>query len=195
MHSLFQLLFVLIPGLPLLFGVNTSEKPLLLITQFHGVEGKCITLAKAQRMPLFHTTLEWAHIYTGIADAILYVHQKGLIHNDIKGDNVIIAKNSLGNYHPVLIDFGKCCKLENAKLYSLTKEEQRVYKMKYWHIAPELVRGTHKQSFSSDVYSFGVMLGTLKNKKLKETAMQCMAENPSYRLSITQAKECLSRVN
>lgn len=37
------------------------------------------------------------------ADALLFIHSKDYLHNDLKGDNVIIsdANNSL---HPVIID-------------------------------------------------------------------------------------------
>jgi serine/threonine protein kinase len=165
-----------------------------MVTQFHGVQGKCVTLASAQRIPLFVAVTEWAQVYTEIADAISYVHSKGFLHNDIQSDNVIITNNSSSSYHPVLIDFGKCRKLENAKLYKLTKEEQKTYRFKHWHIAPELVRGTHKQSIASDVYSFGVMLKTLKYNKFRDITQHCMNENPGNRLSLRIAKELFSKI-
>ena len=64
---------------------------------------------------------------------------------------------------PVLIDFGKCRKVSNAKWYKLNANKQAKYFKKHWHIAPELVYGTHGQSFASDLFSFGTVMGWVYN--------------------------------
>ena len=50
------------------------------------------------------------------ADALLFIHSKDHLHNDLKDDNVIISdvNNSL---HPVIIDFSKSKTLAKGKLY------------------------------------------------------------------------------
>lgn len=63
--------------------------------------------------------------------------KKELLHNDIKGDNVLLTAQISG-LHPILIDFGKCRKVSNAKKYTLTSQEQRRYFKCHSHIAPEL---------------------------------------------------------
>lgn len=40
------------------------------------------------------------------ADALYYIHSKEYLHNDLKGDNVIINEKS-NSLHTVIIDFGK----------------------------------------------------------------------------------------
>ena len=57
------------------------------------------------------------------ADALLFIHSKEHLHNDLKGDNVIISdiNNSL---HPVIIDFGKSTLLTKGKLYKLSLRDQ-----------------------------------------------------------------------
>ena len=158
----------------------------MLVTQFHGVNGNCVTLSKAKKLDLLVEVSDYIHIFVEILDAVEYVHGKGYLHNDIKGDNVLLTKDS--NFHPVLIDFGKSRKLKYAKMYNLSKEEQKHYEAKYWHIAPELVKGTHKQSFASDVFSFGVMLKSIcfqnENKILKRITRECVDENPCNRPSL-----------
>ena len=36
------------------------------------------------------TNQEWIRVVSSMANGITYLHAKGLIHNDIKGDNVMI---------------------------------------------------------------------------------------------------------
>ncbi|KXJ11744.1 Serine/threonine-protein kinase TNNI3K [Exaiptasia diaphana] len=101
--------------------------------------GNCITLSKAKKLSLVEEVRQYISVFTDIADALDYVHGKGYLHNDIKGDNVLLTKDSI--YHGVLIDFGKSRKVKHAKMYKLKREEQTIYRNKYWHIAPELVQG------------------------------------------------------
>jgi serine/threonine protein kinase len=186
----------LFSGLPLLLGVCLSENPLIMVTQFHGVNGNCITLTRAHKTTLWEDVSDWARVFMETADALQYVHDKGLLHNDIKGDNVVITK--VLHFHPVLIDFGKCRTIKDAKLYKLNKEHQKIHLKKYWHIAPELVRGTHKQSYKSDVFSFGVMLKSvcvcMSSKNLKEMAKECMNESPGKRPSLKYVQGKLSEL-
>ena len=53
------------------------------------------------------------------ADALSFIHSKDHLHNDLKGDNVIISdvNNSL---RPVIIDFGKSTTLAKGKFYKLS---------------------------------------------------------------------------
>ena len=110
----------------MLFGVSLS-KPLMMITQFHGIDGKCVTLKEASKSNIIKKSNDWVRIFKEIAEALQHVHDRGLLHNDVKSDNVIITDC----FRPVLIDFGKSRKIENAKLYKLCKEEQLLYKNKY----------------------------------------------------------------
>ena len=77
-------------------------------------------------------------------------------------DNILLTTNDSG-LPPVLIDFGKCRKVSNAKWYKLNANKQAKYFKKHWHIAPELVYGTHGQSFASDLFSFGTVMGWVYN--------------------------------
>jgi serine/threonine protein kinase len=169
-----------------------------MVTQFHGVNGKCVTLTNAHKTPMWTELTQLARIFIDISEALKYVHDKGFLHNDIKGDNVIITGTQILNFHPVLIDFGKCRRIEDAKQYSLNKQEQKHHRNRYWHIAPELVSGTHKQSYKSDVYSFGVMMKSVsiatKYRHLKYISGECMNESPSNRPMLTCLQDKLSKL-
>eukprot|EP01080_Neovahlkampfia_damariscottae_P007050 gene7050-11213_t len=78
--------------------------------------------------------------------ALKYLHDKNMIHRDIKSDNILLTKQ--GDLK--LGDFGFCCQLK-------TEEDCRksVMGTPYW-MAPEVIRGID-YSFKADVWSLGVV--------------------------------------
>jgi len=183
-----------------LFGICLEKKPYLLITQFHGTNGGCLTLAKAIRNSLI-TSEQWIAIFKETADGLQYVHSKHILHNDIKGDNVVLT-NTFENskrFHPVLIDFGKSCTTGKAKRYILTYKEQHKYYKHHWHIAPELINGTQSQSFASDVYSLGALMShsckviDQPNQILYSVSQKCMHCNPKERPYLNDIRKTFTK--
>lgn len=173
-----------------MFGTCTDVKPYLLVTQFHGMEGNCVTFSCLVHKIIPDSQKEWCRIMYECADALLFIHSKDHLHNDLKGDNVIISdvNNSL---HPVIIDFGKSTLLTKGKLYKLSLRDQEKYRKYHKHIAPEVVRGTHPQSPASDVYGFGLLLSLLckYNKTyepLRKLAFSCINGSPEKRPTTQQ---------
>ena len=70
--------------------------------------------------------------------------------------------------------------MTEAKRKVLSEEEQKIYRDKHSHIAPEVVKGTHPPSIKSDVYSTGVVFSQLyknnKVKTVKELARKCLQD-------------------
>lgn len=167
-----------------MFGYCIEAKPYLVITQFHGIEGHCVTFNSLVVKKSNDPQREWCRIMYECADALHFIHSKEYLHNDLKGDNVIIyeAHNSL---HPVIIDFGKSTTLAKGKVYKLSIKDQEKYRKVYKHIAPEVVRGTHPQSQASDVYAFGLLLSLLCKHKpyepLRKLAFSCINGTPEKR--------------
>ena len=63
-----------------------------------------------------------------LGEAIQYLHNHGMLHNDIKRDNVMVYQaNEDGNLQPVLIDFGKACKIEQAEYRDIPKKRWKMY--------------------------------------------------------------------
>ena len=110
-------------GLPFVFGMNVQNKPYILVTEFYGIDGQCVTLANALKGRLTLNVLQWASLLGKISEALSHIHSKGYTHGDIKSDNIVI-RSACGSYMPIIIDFGKAKKSGEAKKYKLTKKKR-----------------------------------------------------------------------
>lgn len=97
----------------------------------------------------------WLAILRDIVDGLAHIHKRGVLHNDLKANNVVLEKRK-EEWNRVIIDFGKARMISDPKPpMSLSKIKQREYRMKFPHIAPEIVRGEGAQSVLSDIFSLG----------------------------------------
>ena len=165
-----------------MFGYCTEAKSYFFVTQFHGMEGNCVTFSSLVHKNIPDSQKEWCRIMFECADALLFIHSKDHFHNDLKGDNVIISdvNNSL---HPVINAFGKSTTLAKGKSYKLSLRDQEKYRKYHKQSAPEVVRGTNPQSPASDVYGFELLLSLLckYNKTyepLRKLAFSCINGSP-----------------
>ncbi|GGA22911.1 serine/threonine-protein kinase [Okeania sp. KiyG1] len=92
------------PGIPKLIDSNSElfknlDIPLYLVTEF--IPGDTLSdFIKAEVMNIFSAV----NLTIKLLDILEYCHQRGIIHRDIKPDNIIIKNNDVST--PVLIDFG-----------------------------------------------------------------------------------------
>ena len=109
-----------------------------------------VTLAESLevRRPSFR---EAARLAAEVADALEYAHQKGVIHRDVKAQNIMLDTDG----QPHLMDFG-LAKREASDIV-ITVEGQILGTPAY--MPPEQARGElSKVNRRSDVYSLGVVL-------------------------------------
>ena len=165
-------------NLPLIYGMNIIERPYFIVTQYYGNESfQGITLQKVigQDVQVSISGSEhWLHMIAQLIDGLSYLHSKGILHNDIKNDNIVIVYSANGLFCPVLVDFGKSCLVNEGKRKVLSINEKAKYYKEHYHIAPEAIEGTCPQSVKSDMYSVGVVIASLykhsKYMPLKEIA-------------------------
>ena len=124
------------PNLPLLLGVCFNKSPYLIVTTYHGFESDVITESTTMHNALCHHDIvssnlrsHWLLILRDLSAAISYVHQQGIIHNDIKTNNVVVEKHD-DNYSAVLIDFGKATATDNGRLtlHSMMRRKKNMKK-------------------------------------------------------------------
>ena len=172
-------------NLPIIYGMNSTEKPYFIVTQFYGSQESTTGSQTLKNIlegdaPIKSLNAEqWLHIISQFVSALCHLHRKDILHNDIKNDNILIVNNA-GFYSPILVDFGKACLISEAKIKNLTQEEQKRYRNEHCHISPEVVNGTQRPSIRSDVFSVGVVLGKCyhycKHKAVKEIAKRCLCD-------------------
>jgi len=93
----------------------------------------------------------WAvPILTQIADALVAMHAQGIIHRDLKAENVLLEGD-----RAFVTDFGIARASAELALSSLTQTGIVVGTLPY--VAPELVEGRHRVSARIDLFSFGVL--------------------------------------
>lgn len=96
------------------------------------------------------TPQEALKVMREIADALAYAHEQGIVHRDIKPDNVLFCARDDA---AILTDFGIAKNLNND-LNQLTQAGSAVGTPKY--MSPEQARGQRIDG-RSDLYSLGVM--------------------------------------
>jgi serine/threonine-protein kinase len=120
------------------------------------LEGESVQqlLAREQRL----TATEAVRLLLPIADALRAAHAKGIVHRDIKPDNVFVSRDASGGggIQPKLVDFG-IAKLEKRDVDShLTQKGAVLGSPDY--MSPEQARGEEDIDYRADIWSFCVLL-------------------------------------
>ena len=145
--------------------------------------GKCIEMEYFDGITLsqwFSTTpaskvsaKKRCNLVTMLAQGLNYLHCNGLVHRDLKPDNILISSD--GNLLKI-IDFGNGDSSEmliNKRVYGVDK-----------YGAPELADGG-EGSCKSDVWSFGVIAAEILGRELK-IFKRCKSISPDDRPSIEE---------
>jgi serine/threonine-protein kinase len=104
-------------------------------------------------------------LLSGLADA----HATGILHRDIKPDNLVIVKSKHGDEVLKLVDFGiSKPNIARPEMLAMTKADSVLGSPVY--MSPEQVRGTRHMDHRSDLYSVGVVLFEALTKCLPHDA-------------------------
>lgn len=115
------------------------------------VEGEPLTrrLRNRERLPLRMA----CEIILQVADALHYIHKKGIVHGDIKPDNILLrraGRSEMRRWDVCLLDFG----LARPHHHKVVDDEHIEGTPAY--MAPELICGKPLSELS-DVYSLGIL--------------------------------------
>lgn len=125
-------------------------------------------------------------LFGQLLDAVGYLHGKGIIHNDIKPENILVSRNGTSLR---LIDFG----LSDDDAHYLLKTPGCTD----LYAAPE-VRESRRSSVVSDIYSIGMIMRLLFGRRYGRFSRKCLREKPErryqnvYRLSRAWQRRNLS---
>ena len=193
------------PNFPYLFGVCINPYKALVLS-YHAIGNHAVSLHSAlfpksqvQKDILLTAEIAWIDIIKGILCGLEHLHSKQhVLHSDLKSDNVVLGLSTSNKIQPVIIDFGKACKISEGNYYTLSVTEKEIYKLYHSHIAPDLRDGASKQSVFSDIYAFGKITSTVNERKLKnalfeELSSKCLQYNRNERPNIEAIKLQLKR--
>ena len=111
-----------------------------------------ITVAQVMETGKYH---HWGakKVSSGVCNALAVLHERGLVHRDVKPKNVMIDKNG----RVVLIDFNASCKVSNAS-------KDTVIMGTVGYASPEQL-GVSQSDARSDIYAVGVLLNVMLTGK------------------------------
>jgi serine/threonine protein kinase len=136
------------PNIPAIYDVKFSEAEGEFLIIFQFIEGQTLrqVITETGAVPISQAR-DWFH---QLASALHYAHSLGIIHRDVKPENIIITPNKETAY---LVDFGIAISAEDGR--KLTKSGFVVGTMGY--MSPEQYSGEPLDE-RTDVYSLGVTL-------------------------------------
>jgi len=148
------------PNVCTVYDIQEFKGQIFLVMEF--VDGQ--TLSAKKSIINFKQAVD---IGIQIADGLAAAHEKGIVHRDIKPDNIMVRKDGIVQ----IMDFG-LAKLR-GNVTRLTKEGSTVGTAGY--MSPEQVQG-QDADHRSDIFSFGVVLyelftGQLPFRGVHETAL------------------------
>lgn len=147
------------------FDENTPAGPAIIIEYINGTSLDKY-LAKPVPVPVSHRK----SILNDIMDGLEYLHHRGILHNDLKPENIIINQKGAAR----IIDFGLSEGEDSVWTGSLGGSAD--------YTAPEILNRTEHARTASDIYSLGKITSFIFNgKKYKTLVRKCLKSNPDER--------------
>ncbi len=134
-------------NIPSLYGYFTLNSQFYLVQQW--IDGEPLTNIIKQQGTLSESYVR--EFITKVLEILDYVHSKGIIHRDIKPDNIIVRSQSVS---PVLIDFGAVRETMGTMVTSQGIPTSSIVIGTPGYMPNEQAAG--KPVYSSDLYSFGL---------------------------------------
>ncbi len=175
---------------------------ILSLVEFNEVQGRLFIVTPyikggtlAQRLEQGPMTLSDVHeLFSSLAQAVAYLHKRGVIHRDLKPSNILLDKaEDNDEVYVRLIDFGIAAIQGQGELASapLTTSGQEIGTAVF--MAPERFQGIVAPS--NDIYSLGIILYLMLTgqfpgdmpislpQPLEQVIARALAENPDERFA------------
>lgn len=116
------------------------------------------------------TATERAEVLDGILNGLEYLHNLGIIHNDLKADNILVNKHGSAR----IIDFGLSISDDSAYKGYIGGTQG--------YSAPEVMQGKSPNGPCSDIYAVGKLISIIYNgKRYRSITKRCCQQNPTAR--------------
>lgn len=118
---------------------------------------------------------ECERLFRGILSAVAYAHRKGLVHRDLKPQNVLLEDND-GVLNPKVLDFGIAKLLQDEKAGGITRTGWGMGTPEY--MAPEQLKAAKDVDARADIWALGCILYAMyagKSPFAREDLLQTFA--------------------
>ncbi|MDF3064416.1 MAG: uncharacterized protein K0R38_17 [Polyangiaceae bacterium] len=133
------------------FGTSEQGEPFLAMELLQGEELNK-RVEREQRLPAPSAVA----LLLPIIDGLGMAHDKGIVHRDVKPENIFIAVDSQNRVQPKVLDFG-IAKLGREQPVSRLTQVGTVMGSPYY-LSPEQAEGLDDIDFRCDIWSIGVVL-------------------------------------
>ncbi|HEU4700414.1 MAG TPA: serine/threonine-protein kinase [Gemmatimonadales bacterium] len=139
--------------------IDSGERDWLVYYVMRYIEGPTLraVLDRVRRLSISDAT----RVATDLLAALAHAHERGIIHRDVKPENVTISPQGA-----VLLDFGIARAIDRSAAEALTRSGITVGTSKY--MSPEQITGTRDLSPGTDLYSLACVL------------FECLAGRPPF---------------
>jgi len=131
------------------FGETEAGDPFIVSELLHG-ETLSAFLQESPRLD----SLRAVQMLLPIVDGLAAAHAKGIVHRDIKPDNIFLSRDDVSHLQPKLLDFG-IARLVDAE-HKITLDGTLLGTPGY--MSPEQARGDAEIDVRTDVWGVGVVL-------------------------------------
>ena len=130
---------------------------------------------------------DWYSVCRQLVDGLMFLHDKGILHNDLHGKNILIRHTKI----PCIIDFGKATLIRSPLVYDSVPDskEQKLFNSVHKHLAYELRNVPNSpQTTQTDVYSLGYNFKNICRfeglKDLSTLSTKMTKSNPFHRFDL-----------
>ena len=171
---------------PICYGMielTTTDRRSYGIIQEYVGDGTTLEQILWERMKM--PSYNWLTIALQCCDGLARFHDKGILLNDIKSNNIIVIFYGNGYVCIKYIDFGLASDMRGRSYKNTKSLEEFVY------LAPEVRIGHSRTTVASDIFSLGYMIDQIQKYadvcELKFVVGLCMNENPHCRIPVKAA--------
>ena len=135
------------PQIPKLYAYFSEADRFYLVQEF--IEGQTLSNWRKQQQPISENAVK--EILINILPVLVYIHSKGIVHRDIKPDNIILRTS---DNKPVLIDFGAVRETMGTVINVIGTNQSSIIIGTPGFMPSEQAAG--RPVYSSDLYSLGL---------------------------------------
>ncbi|HYO51767.1 serine/threonine protein kinase [Archangium sp.] len=97
-------------------------------------------------------------VFLPVLEAIEEAHKHGVVHRDLKPDNIIIGRDSRGRLQPRVTDFGIAKMLEGEGSGGKARTQAGARMGTLLYMSPEQIRGAGEVDSRTDIFALGAIL-------------------------------------